>query len=153
MKAARLIVVVTVILGTLVSCERPANEETFVKASDKDGQGRYGFVLNMDDSTCVYDLSIFTKVDCTQEQLDMMPDINMVMSFVSPSLVHYGEEFCVEKSEYSRHERFSVDYSLPYRVGLVPVEYGLWQLYVTVPQEDKIEGFRGVGLRVSRRSK
>ncbi len=148
MKLSRLLLFVSVLLGMATSCARPTVMETFVKSNEKDELGRYGFVVDMEDSTCVYDLYLFTKVDCTQQELDSIPDIGLVMRFVSPSGSQFEEEFCIEKAAYSRHESFSVDYMLPYRIGLVPKEYGLWQLYVTVPQEDAIIGFCGIGLQL-----
>ncbi len=150
MKITRLLLLLGLLCMAL-SCKEPSSVECFVKAGDKDDLGRYAFSFDMTDSTCVYDLSLYTRIGCRPGEFEANPDMSLVLRYISPSGRNFEENYCIPRDSYSAREYFSADYNLAYRQGVVPAEYGRWQLYITVSEEDSITGLSGMGLRVARR--
>lgn len=137
-----------VLLICICSCTRPDAREEFRKASDKEN-GSYCFRIDMEDSLYSYDLDLYTRIDCRPAQFTSMPDtIRMKMDYTSPSGKRYTEMFGAAKDSFSQSSSFSKEYIIPYRRDLVPVEHGIWNLYITVCNEDRFPGMRGIGIQV-----
>ncbi len=151
MKAARQILPLLMLLCAVVSCREPSSSEAFVRSSMKEADGSYLFSIDMSDSASTYDLRLYTRIDCTPAQFDGIADPEFVMRFVSPSGLEAWETFVLSKDNYSRRGYFSTEYDFPYRSDIVPTEYGTWTLHAKVLHEDRIPGFLGLGLRVSKR--
>lgn len=130
------------------SCARPDAREEFRKASDREN-GSYCFSIDMGDTLCRYDLDLYTRIDCRPAQFASMPDsIRMKMDYTSPSGRKYTEKFAAAKDSFSQSSYFSKEYMIPYRRDLVPAEHGLWNLCITVSNEDQFTRLRGIGIQV-----
>ncbi len=119
------------LLGVLLlwgaaSCARPTSVEQF--AFD-DGSGQFDFTVDMSDSLYLYDLSFYTRLESRLSP----PGFPLRVYLTSPSGVTYAESLFYDASE---------ALVVPYRSGLVPVEYGVWQLSVRA----RAEGLKGMGL-------
>ena len=55
---------VLMVLVAVSACRRPAMEETFVRVADRDVLGRYGFQVDLADSTLTYDLDLLVGMAC-----------------------------------------------------------------------------------------
>ncbi len=150
MKKIRIVILSAVLCCMAASCAESEYESVFIKTSEKGADNLYTYSVDMQDSTCVYDLSLFTKVDRSEFSSSTIPNIRLDIRLVSPSKREFEETVWILKDNFSFKEENSTDYDLPYRTGLVPVEFGVWDMYVAVPEEDKITGFRGLGLQVKK---
>lgn len=138
-----------ILLLFLAGCARPSVHEEFRKAADREN-GKYCFSLDMTDTAGRYDLHLFSRIDCSPSVFDVMPDtIRMSMMFTAPSGQRYSEAFPVPKEYVSRGTDFSREYEIPYRLGLVPAEKGIWRLDITIENENMFPGLRGLGLRTA----
>lgn len=132
----------------LCACSRPDAYEEFRKASAKEN-GSYCFMIDMSDTLCTYDLDLYTRIDCSMQLFASMPDsIRMNMVYTSPSGRKYAEKFAAAKDSFSQSSSFSKEYIIPYRRDLVPVEHGIWNLCITVGNEDRFPDMRGIGIQV-----
>jgi len=137
----------TAILVMAVSCAPPPAEcQDFVKLSERDYLDRFAFTLDMSDSLSVFDLDIFTRIDCTREEFRSLGDIPVSAFYVSPSGCFYTEEFILPVMSFFRSTAFTKDYFIPYRDNLVPVENGTWKLFLSIPEESAVF-VRGMGVR------
>lgn len=127
MKFSRFTIFVAMV-AMLASCRPPGSQEYFERASKRDASGRYAYTLDMSDSTRIYSLSLYTKLD------ESYPDpISMEISFVSPSGREYSEEVAVTEDLLTESTSFfSREGIIEYRSGFVPAEYGNWQMYILV---------------------
>ena len=123
---ALLSVLVSVV--ALAGCVRPDSFEMFVPAS-RAADGVYVFDFEMPDSTRLYDLYFFDRIDGNRP--DSLP-LNVM--WISPS----GESF--SETVYMDPEK---DTEL-YRSGIEPYEYGSWRLCVRPVGVDRT--FRGMGI-------
>ena len=55
-----------------------------------DSLGCYNFELEMNDSTAFYDLSFYSRIDCTRSQFCQIREFPLEVTMVSPSAVEYG---------------------------------------------------------------
>lgn len=130
------------------SCARPDAREEFRKASAKEN-GSYCFSIDMRDTLCSYDLDLCTRIDCRPAEFASMPDsIMMNMVYTSPSGRKFAEKFAAAKDSFSQSSSFSKEYIIPYRRDLVPAEHGIWNLCITVGNENRFPGMRGIGIQV-----
>ncbi|MBO4263600.1 MAG: hypothetical protein J5871_02845 [Bacteroidales bacterium] len=126
----RILPLLLLLLG-LSACHRPASYELFIKGAAE----RYDFSLDLSDSSCTYDIAFFTRVDTPVFRRDSLPDsFPMTVRWSGPS----GQAF--EETVYYPVRESRV----PYRSGVVPVEYGNWTLSVRLPQPPG--RLRGLGL-------
>lgn len=144
MRGRVFIALFAVILGA-VACTRPSSVEEFRKYSQRDSLGRYCFVMDFSDSTAMFDVSFFTRIDCRPAVFRSMGDIPVEVLWTSPSGLNYGETVYIPRDSHSRSTAFSKEYLSPYRKGLVPDEHGKWTLALTVPLERR-SGLRGMGV-------
>jgi len=132
----------TVILAMTVSCVPGPENQDFVKVEERDFLDRFSFTLDMSDSLSLYDLDIFTRIDCTQEEFRSMGDIPVSAFYVSPSGTFYTEDFTLPVMSFFRSTTFTKDYIIHYRDNLAPVESGRWKLFLSIPDEfsDRVRG-------------
>ena len=119
------------------ACSRPSSTETFIPAP-----GPYEFALDLSDSTAVWDLSFYTRVDAA----DAPSELELSATWTSPSAATFSETVYLPLSAGTSF--FSQEACVPYRSAVAPAERGLWTLTVTVPLPPP--GLRGVGLVVAR---
>lgn len=104
------------------------------------GEGPFVFSVDFSDTTAVYDLDLYTRVDATE----MPAEVQLLMRWSSPSDSLYRETVYLPLRDSS--SRFRADVLVPYRSGVSPYESGVWKLTVSAPSLP--EGFRGLGLVV-----
>lgn len=135
-------------LCVFLSCSEPATRENFIKQSDKDADGSYRFNIDLSDSLRSNTLYIYALIDATESEFGKMPSlIPLKVEAFSPSGTEYSEEVGIPTDSFVKSTRYSRQYESLYRSGFNPVQYGEWELSVTVLDEDKFQGFRGVGLK------
>ena len=132
----------------LAACSRPVSDETFVRTSDRDEAGRYGFVLDMGDSLVTYDVSLYASFDCGKRRFASFEGTYLRMMWEAPDGPLFEEKVWLGPDVKSDSNSFSCHLMTVYRNELEPQKYGKWRLYVTVP-EDVVEDFRLAGLGVS----
>lgn len=133
---SRLIPVI-ILLVTLQSCARQLSYESFVKTSDA-GAGRYDFSLDLSDTTRVYDLYLFTRVDRSVSlgASDRRPQ-KLDIQWISPTGMVYDESVFMDMGDYRGVKQL-------YRRGIVPSENGQWTLRIR--PENVPATFRGIGV-------
>lgn len=112
----------------MVACRQPSSEEFFLRPDQVALDGSYRFRLDMSDSTAVYDLSFFTRVDG-----DFTGSFPVTVQVKSPS----GKKF-----EDNVYWDVSVQKVL-YRKDIRPDEPGEWEISVYV---NNLKGLRGIGV-------
>lgn len=138
----------------LVCCSAPDTWEMFVKNTGDGDRSEYIFPLKMSDSLAIYDIELFTRLDISDAAFAALPEvIPLNITYTSPSGTGYYEEAGISKNGWSRASHFSYEYRLPFRQGLIPVEYGDWSMSIDIPEEAGIEGLRGFGIRVTRKNR
>lgn len=137
MNSSRALAILLAAVSVLASCSRPLTYEKFVQAKDV-SDGDYDFELEFSDSTGVYDLYFFTRVDRSR---NLNPENRTPMKldiwWESPSHKVYDEYVYMEPGDFRGVRQI-------YRSGIVPSEYGTWKLCVrpsSVPAS-----FRGLGI-------
>lgn len=136
-------------LMMLFSCSGPSSEEQFVKFGDR-ADGRYVFSADMSDSLSVYDMSLYTRIDCSRREFASEGDIRTEILLVSPSGKEYGETVYLCRSAFTTSDSLSWEFMQDYRSGIHPSEFGIWTVSVRIPEDESIPGFRGLGLILSR---
>lgn len=131
----------TLILAGLVllcACREPRSVERFVK-----GPGPFVFSVDMSDTTVVYDLDFYTRVDVPWLWGNHRIPAETVLDIVwtAPSDSTFREKVYLP---------LGAKVYQPYRAGVSPREPGVWTLTVWVPQPP--EGLRGMGLVTKNRS-
>ena len=113
----------------LSACRQPASVETFIP-----GDGPYVFTLDMADTTVVYNLDFYTRIDVASGQ-EIPAEMPLLVQWKSPSDSLLREKVYLP---------LSAEVYEPYRGGVSPVEAGVWTLTVYAPSAP--EGLRGMGL-------
>lgn len=119
------------------ACRQPASVEQFIAAP-----GPYAFVLDLSDSTAVWDISLFSRVDA----LDAPAELALDITWTAPSEAVFTETVYLPLQ--SGTSFFSHEACVPYRSGVAPSERGVWALTVTALEPP--DGLRGMGLVVER---
>lgn len=127
----------------LVSCSLPYVSNEFQSLSQRDTLGRYTYVLDMSDTLSAFDISIYTRIDCGVLSFDELQDIPLLVTLQSPSGGSFSEYAYIPRSAFSTERRGSYDAVVDYRVDCIPIEYGVWQMFLATP---KVAGHRGVGV-------
>ena len=120
-----------------VSCREPGSVESFIR-----GEGPYVFTVDMTDSTAVYDLDLYTRIDAREYPAQLPLNI----SWKAPSGILFSETVYLPVGRGTSF--FSHDAYAPYRAGVVPSQWGEWTVTVTVPSAP--EGLCGMGLVVKK---
>ena len=132
---------------SLSSCTRPASTEDYLGLSGKGTDGYYHFTVDMSDSLSTYDFWLYSRIDCNHVRLSSLRDFPMEVTWVSPDSTKYREKvyFSVHDSV-EGSDFYSNQYRLPYRLGVVPVKNGIWEMMVKIDADEHFPGFRGIGL-------
>ena len=117
----------------LSACREPASVETFIP-----GDGPYEFFLDMADTTVVYNLDFYTRIDVASGQ-EIPFEMPLLVQWKSPSDSLLREKVYLP---------LAAEVYEPYRAGVSPVEAGLWTLTVYAPSAP--EGLQGLGLVLTR---
>lgn len=117
----------------LLACSQPRSTETFIR-----GIGPYEFTVEMTDSTARYDFDLFTRIDAS-EYPSALP---LNITWKDPAGSVFAESVRLPVSRGGAF--FSQEAYVSYRADVIPAEYGIWTLTVTVPAPP--EGLRGLGL-------
>ena len=133
-------------LVALASCVEPRISEEFKPKSDRDSIGRFCFEVDMSDSLKTYDITFYTRLDCGSSTFILLQDIPVNVEFVSPSGESFAEDVFLAKDRFVPVSAGTYDAKVDYRTGCVPVEYGRWNMNITVPE---VRGMRGWGIVVS----
>lgn len=129
------------------SCDRPMTNESFVKLGARDDAGLYQFELDMTDSLVCYDLWFYSRIDCGKNRMSSLRDFPMEITLVSPDNQKYRERVYFQIHEVLENsDYYSNQYRQAYRLGLVPVTHGVWNMSVRIDADEHIPGFRGIGL-------
>ena len=115
----------------LASCTQPPSREFFQRS---DGTGEYSFPIDMSDTLAAYDLSFYTAMDKPLFHRDTLSCFPLQVLWRSPSGRYFSETVY-----YPASQRLA-----PYRSGVVPAEFGEWELSVTIPGEPA--RLRGLGV-------
>ena len=136
----RILIVLAAVLAAFAACRRPSSQEDFIA-----GAGPYVFSVDMADTTQSYDFSFYTRLDARPHLLEGVVDMPLDIQWVSPSREVFTETVYLPLTD--AHSTFySRQIRRPYRTEVIPVESGIWELSVTVPDTVSIPGFRGLGL-------
>ena len=119
------------IVAALASCREPQSREYYLRS---DGSGEYSFNLSLTDSLAAYDISFYTAIDQPLFRRDTLVSFPMQIVWRSPSGRYFSETVYYPVAESK----------VLYRSGLVPSEYGVWNIAVTLPEEP--ERLRGLGI-------
>ena len=143
-----LLIALTFVIAGFVSCSRPSSIETFINAADALEGGTYIFDVDMTDPNLTYDILFYTEIgDRNTLPIGKIP-FNVI--FLSPSGKRYKEVVYMEVSNQISANDESRQYKALYRKGIVPSEYGIWRMSVTVGEENyHINGLRGLGIIVA----
>ena len=127
------------LLFLAAACSNPKSVEPFVPA---DGDAaEYSFTLDLSDTTLVWDLGFYGRIDGTREQLEGLDALPLDVRFTAPDGTQYGEQVRVPLH---RDNPLSLSFDETYRRGMKPVLPGTWELTLTAP--DAPEGLTGVGI-------
>lgn len=127
----------------VAACSEPAQMEYFCSSDDRDSLGRFCYSLDMSDSLSTYDIAFYTRIDCSPKDFDALNDVRVDVELVSPAGLSYVETVYLPVASFSSRKRCTYDSIADYRTGLTPVEWGVWQMYLSLPE---IQGLRGMGV-------
>ena len=136
------------VLCLAVSCAHPSTVEDFRSVADRDSLGRFSYGLDMTDSVAVYDISFYTRFDCPKKQFKTISDIRIDVELLSPSGLSYEETVYLPVNEFKSDRKGTYDCCVVYRKDLVPVEWGVWTMNLTL---EDLKGLRGMGVIKSKR--
>ena len=137
---------VSVLSMMLSSCCEPSVSDRFIKKSKAKDGSRYDFELVLSDSTSLYDLTLYTRLNCTPRQFAAMEDgFGVGAVWTSPDSLEYREVFYIPKAAFVRDSFYSRSASMPYRRALKPAKTGIWTLSL-IMLEGTPEFMDGLGL-------
>ncbi len=129
---------------SVLSCREPMSVETYIHSET----GPYAFSVDMSDTTAVYDLTIYTRLDGPHRYLESDFETPLTIYWRSPSDSLYSETVYLPL-EGEDENFYSRQLMVPYREDVSPVEAGVWALTVTLPSP--VPGLRGLGLMTTKR--
>lgn len=116
-----------------LSCTPPGAYEKFVPAPGTE-ENIYIFDVDLSDTTCLYDVSFYTKVDTPLVKPREMKSFKMDIFWVSPSDVRFEEIVYYP----------SWETTVLYRSSVEVAEAGEWRLAIQLTDPPK--GLRGLGV-------
>ena len=134
MPVSRRFSILLFLLLLAVACREPRSVEQFIA-----GDGPFVFRVDFSDSTAVYDMDLYTRVDAHV----FPPEQALLMRWQSPSDSVYRETVYLPLSR---------EVYVPYRQGVAPYEWGEWTLTVSSPSPWPV-GLRGLGLVVRKQER
>ena len=105
---------VLMVLVAVSACRRPAMEETFVRVADRDALGRYGFQVDLADSTLTYDLDLLVGMACDDVVFSSFRQLPLRLQWTAPSGQPYEETVWMRRKElsdstfYEKHFSFRI---------------------------------------------
>lgn len=126
--------------AALLSCREPSGREDFIA-----GKGPFVFRADMTDTTRLYDFSFYTRLDGRPHLLSGVVDVPLDIAWTSPSGNVYAETVFLPLTD-SSATFYSRQIRRDYRTDVLPVEAGVWEIAVSVPDSVDIPGLRGLGL-------
>lgn len=126
------------------SCSEPSSSEKFIRVQDAP-DGEYRFMVELSDSTALYDLDLYTLVDGSPSYIASLTSIPLEISWVSPRLQRFSETVLLDFSG-AEGSPVSSGIRVPYRKDVAMSVPGAWSVVVRVPEEYRIDGMRGLGL-------
>ena len=108
-------------------------------------------MLDLSDSLCTYDISLFTRSDFPAFTPRTHRDIPLDIVLTSPSGREFSERVFFPTVTPLRSTVFSEDYLALWRTGCNPVEYGEWTLSVRVKDLEWDPHICGVGLIIEKK--
>lgn len=127
----------------LSGCSSPDTVVSYVHVSKADSLGRLEFALVFPDTTSDYDISFYSRLDCSAREFSALTEFPVGIELLSPSGKEYSETVYVPLDSFGGQGGSVHDFSVPYRKGAVPVEGGEWKMYLTLPD---ISGLHGMGV-------
>lgn len=147
MKISLKTVLFVVIAALSVGCARPTSTEQFLKVKAKGADGLYHFEMDFTDSLTKYDVSFYSRIDINHIKAASVKSFPMTVTWTAPSGQKYNETVYFDvSSETGGSSFYSKQYFIPYRLGITPVEWGVWDLAVRVDADRFVPGFRGIGV-------
>lgn len=148
----RLLIMAAVLSPLFSSCARPSGDESYVLSERRGADGAFLFPTAMDDSAYTYDVSFFVTMACRDDVFDDFMQTGAEVLWLSPSGRKYAEKFVFGRDALSSSKWDMKTLSVPYREGLVPVEYGEWGVQVFLDEEFiDFYDVTGMGLRLQRK--
>lgn len=140
------------LLFLAVACARPSSEEFFVKAADRDAEGRYRFRMDFADSTCVYDMDLLVCMECDDVRFSGFRQMPLRVRWTAPSGQNYEDTLWISRKELSDSSFYKKNFWLAYRRDMRPVESGWWSLALSL-SEDVVKTYDilGTGVRLTRK--
>lgn len=148
-KTGRLIAMALLPLLVL-SCDRPESDESYLKVSHRDDQGKYCFTLKMDDPQYLYDVDVY--ISSSADRRHYLPfSEDVLVEWTAPSGAKFEETVSFSSETEAQKTFFSKVYLYHYRAELVPVEYGDWALSLKFPSDfEENNHANGIGIRLIR---
>lgn len=79
-----ILIFTTALCGAVSSCSRPSYMEEFVRTSDRDAYGRYGFTADMSDSLSSYNISLIAAFSSIDKKFNSFRSMPMQVAWESP---------------------------------------------------------------------
>ncbi|MGM9735098.1 MAG: hypothetical protein ACI3ZL_01670 [Candidatus Cryptobacteroides sp.] len=127
----------------LGGCSSVDTVVSYVPVSKADSLGRLQVGLDLSDTTASYDISLYSRLDCSVKDFSRLKEFPVGIEFVSPSGNIYSETVYVPLDSFEINDGTVHDFCAPYRTGAVPVEGGEWTMYLSLPD---IPGLYGMGV-------
>jgi len=133
------------------ACASPDAYEEFIKTTRSNIGEPFVFSLDMSDSTAVYDIWMFSRIDGGGKEMFRYGNFPVIVLWESPSGQRYQEKVWFDIHAFGPgSSRYSNQYMQLYRSSIIPVENGVWTLSLNVQGGQAIPGFRGMGIRCSK---
>lgn len=129
----------------LSACSEPLSTETFIP-----GGGPYVFTLDLSDSTAVYDLDLFTRLDGTPEELLPIDGTSLRAEWKTPADSVYVEKLYLPLDR-GKKSYFSVQVYESFKADWTPSMYGMWTLSLRLEDRSEVLPLRGMGLVVKKK--
>ena len=129
----------------------PSSKEVFIKNDDR-VNGRYKFELDLSDTLASYDINLYSALDCSDDEMHELSSEKLEITLISPSNISFSEVVYFPLDGLKRKDFPSKLYYLPYRVDIVPEEYGDWTMFVSFDEKKDNENIRGLGMQLIKKS-
>lgn len=143
------ILIALILFFVASSCSQPVSSETFIPSSKVDSLGYYTFEVDFSDSTKVYDVYFYTRLDMPFTRNIPALDLPLEAIWKSPSGKNYRDLLVLSKEDTKQY--FTKDYYSLYRKKISPNENGIWQLSTKIVSDVALIGeatLYGFGIRV-----
>ena len=138
-----LLVLPLLLLTLLSSCSRAGSQ--IVYHFFDEGSNVLGYQFDMTDSSRTYDISFYSRIDVSMSALDTLKGVELEILLTSPSGRLAYETVAIPRSDFDPEGTGGYQFCKEYRKGIVPSEYGRWNMQVRV---SKVKGMEGLGIIV-----